>query len=218
MYLLQGVPDELYMCMKKSDGSFEWVLIRTGVIAGSQTFTESGTFTVPAGVYHIRVSCWGAGGRGGFTNGVNESAGGGGGGGAYGQQDIDVVPEVTYSVTVGTTYEAASSFDVFVTAGGGLNGGDAVYMQSGAGGAGGTSTATINVPGSAGQNGDWAYYLGGDGGAGGLGGSGGSGATETTPSSSGVFPGGGGGGGVSNENPSGSAGASGKVIVTWGDV
>ena len=46
----------------------------------TQIFNSSGSFTVPAGVFSLKVDAWGAGGAGGIlTNGAK----GGGGGGAY---------------------------------------------------------------------------------------------------------------------------------------
>lgn len=70
--------------------------------AQTQTFTTTGSFTVPAGITSIRVEAWGAGGAGGGATG-NPSAGGGGAGGAYVRNNaIAVTPGNTYTVTVGT--------------------------------------------------------------------------------------------------------------------
>lgn len=44
---------------------------------GQQLFTTNGTFTVPAGVFSIRVECWGSG-AGGGGYGVGDTAGGNG--------------------------------------------------------------------------------------------------------------------------------------------
>ncbi len=40
------------------------ISVGTGSYGQSQTFTSSGSFTVPAGVTSITVECWGAGGGG----------------------------------------------------------------------------------------------------------------------------------------------------------
>ncbi|WP_298151813.1 choice-of-anchor D domain-containing protein [Flavobacterium sp.] len=70
--------------------------------AQTQTFTTSGSFTVPAGVTSIQVEAWGGGGAGGAATG-NPSAGGGGSGGAYAKNTaVAVVPGTVYTVTVGT--------------------------------------------------------------------------------------------------------------------
>jgi len=67
----------------------------------SQTFTTSDTFTVPAGVTNVTVEAWGGGGAGGAATG-NPSAGGGGAGGSYVKNtSITVVPNTSYTVTIG---------------------------------------------------------------------------------------------------------------------
>lgn len=58
------------------------------------------TFTVPAGVYSLQVSCIGAGGGGGGTSSGGGMAGGGGGGYAY--SNISVQPGENYTYQVGT--------------------------------------------------------------------------------------------------------------------
>ncbi|TDE53809.1 LamG-like jellyroll fold domain-containing protein [Flavobacterium sp. GT3P67] len=73
-----------------------------GISQTTQTFSTSGTFTVPAGVTWIQVEAWGGGGAGGGATG-NPSAGGGGAGGGYVKNtSITVIPGTTYTVTVGT--------------------------------------------------------------------------------------------------------------------
>lgn len=68
----------------------------------TQTFSTSGSFTVPAGVTAITVEVWGGGGAGGGATG-NPSAGGGGAGGSYVKNiGYTVIPGNTYTVTVGT--------------------------------------------------------------------------------------------------------------------
>src|SRR5690554_1243072 len=64
-----------------------------------ETFTSSGTWTVPAGVTEITVEAWGAGGGGG--NRTTDGYAGGGGGGAYSRSSVLVAPGQTYSISIG---------------------------------------------------------------------------------------------------------------------
>jgi hypothetical protein len=119
------------------------------------TITASTTFTVPAGVYSLRIRIWGGGGPGG--NG-NSGAGGGGAAGGYAEGYFPVTPGTTYAVTIGAGGTAgmsaggASSFGSLVSAtgggGGGLgpNGPGSTAFGSGVG-------ASRNSLGQSGQNG-----------------------------------------------------------------
>jgi uncharacterized repeat protein (TIGR01451 family) len=60
----------------------------------------NGIYTIPDGVYKIRVQCWGGGGSGGAATG-QAAAGGGGSGGAYVEKEFTVVPGQTFSYSVG---------------------------------------------------------------------------------------------------------------------
>jgi hypothetical protein len=77
-----------------------------GSFNGMEEFTQSGVFTVPAGVTHLFVEIWGGGGGGG--GGVDDpgdgffSAGSGGGGGGYTRAVIAVSALSTYNVIVGS--------------------------------------------------------------------------------------------------------------------
>lgn len=83
----------------------------------SDSFTATGTWTCPDGVYEIEVEGWGGGGGGGGgadgdndTN--NSSTGGGGGGGACpSKRTLTVVPGTVYDVTVGDGGAAGSATD-----------------------------------------------------------------------------------------------------------
>ena len=70
--------------------------------AASQTFTSSGSFTVPAGVTSITATIIGGGGGGGGTEGRGDNrAGGGGGSGGYSVGTYTVTPGSVITVTVG---------------------------------------------------------------------------------------------------------------------
>lgn len=92
------------------------VLIENGVIGGYQLFTDSGEFTVPAGVKRILITAIGSGGGGGgagsvYTHNVadtsgyyiNRSATGGGGGSGYFIKDKAkvVTPGIVIPITIG---------------------------------------------------------------------------------------------------------------------
>ncbi|PZX95481.1 hypothetical protein DOS84_02630, partial [Flavobacterium aquariorum] len=78
-------------------------LLSIGSYGQSQIFIASGTFIAPAGVTTVKVECWGAGGGGGgATSGWAISAAGGGSGGAYTRNNaISVVSGNNYTVNVG---------------------------------------------------------------------------------------------------------------------
>jgi hypothetical protein len=211
----------------------------------SQTFTSSGTFTVPAGVYQVTAEAWGGGGKGGDGLNVGK-VGGGGGGGAYSSKSIAVVPGTTYTVTVGlgatTTIDGGDSWFInnttFLAKGGTTALDNAV--TGGAGGSVALSIGDVLSRGGNGANGVVSSY-GGGGGAGAEagenmgvdatnnlgaiatcnGGNGGNGYTsQNGDGNPGLTPGGGGGGGRRNGNNgvnqgTGGFGADGKVIIRW---
>ena len=80
---------------------------------GQQTFTSSGTFTVPAGVTSIDVFCVGGGGAGatGVAIDSDYGYGGNGGGGGYTatKKGISVSPGQTYAVTIGAGATSCST-------------------------------------------------------------------------------------------------------------
>ena len=69
-----------------------------------RTYANAGTFTwvCPFDVTSIIVECWGGGGAGGAATGNIASAGGGAGGGYVYNASIPVVPNTTYTITVGS--------------------------------------------------------------------------------------------------------------------
>lgn len=106
------------------------------------------TYTVPAGVYRLRVRVQGAGGGGGGADGGSAQAGcgGGGGGGSYVEQVYQVVPGQTFTYTIGTGGAGGVAGNNAGTAGGGTtfdNGGSILTA------AGGTGGASVGVAGTA---------------------------------------------------------------------
>ena len=193
-----------------------------GAFSNMQVYNTAGTFTftAPAGVTKIMVECWGAGGGGAGTNSGNS---GGGGGGGYGKQILTVVPGNNYSVIVGA---GGSGGAAGVTGGNGgtssfgtgplisATGGSGGAAPTGIGGAGGTSSATINISGENGRYGlaNTGLAYGGASAQGGFGGLGGVNAAGGV----GVAPGGGGGGaGYAVGAYAGGAGAVGRIIISY---
>lgn len=77
----------------------------SGGFNGIAEFTQTGNFTVPAGVTHIMVEMWGAGGGGGSGSSFGEidigCAGGHGSSGGYTKAVIAVTPGATYTMLIG---------------------------------------------------------------------------------------------------------------------
>lgn len=138
---------------------------------GQQTFTTSGTFTVPANVREVQVFMVGGGGGGhGYRrDGTATHEGGGGGGGYTMTTKVSVTPSQQIAVVVGAgsggnskSRGGTSSFgNHFIRGGNGTKDSDETYVSSavrgypgGSGGGGGTSTGTtVAVGGSDGGNG-----------------------------------------------------------------
>ncbi len=194
----------------------------------TETFTTSGTWTVPCGVTSVTVSVYGAGGGGGGSNSGGQ-AGGGGGAGGYASSVFVVTPGTTFSYIVGSGGTSgsssggdggpggASSWDGGTVFANGGSGGIGVN-NGGAGGTGGTGIGTTTITGGNGNPGGNA--IGGSGGSasGPDGGSGGVGGAAGVNGGSGSdFGGGGGGGGdkVGSSSPSGGAGASGAIVLSY---
>jgi hypothetical protein len=213
----------------------------------TQTFTTSGTFTAPTGIYFVKVECIGAGGSGGWSNRGGGRGGGGSGGNYVVGYNIPVVPGTSYSIVVGMGGNAnrASYFNSTSTvlATGGING-QGVDSGTQAYGVGATATSSgcvgdLIYTGGNGGNGRDAGSGGGGGGAG-TGGNGGAANTNTGGAGASVYGGngangvnpgnngaiglnyGGGGSGAANADIQtstrfGGYGGNGLVVVTYGD-
>lgn len=91
----------------------------------SQTFTSSGTFTVPAGVTTVTVEAWGGGGAGGGAAPLfNNVVGGGGSGGTFTRAtSVAVNPGQVIAVTVGAGGTGVTGDD-------GNNGGTSTFASA----------------------------------------------------------------------------------------
>lgn len=191
----------------------------TIVEAGSQTFTSSGTFTVPA-YSSLTVTVWGSGGGGSSLSGVA------GNGSAGGQSSFNgaVIANGGDGGTTGTDGSGgtASGGDTNTTGNSGSGAGGSGTCQGGSapgGGSGGSNGGGGSTPGGAGAgervfDTEFSVFV--------CGGSGGSGGRSIKTYSSGqltvssgisVVVGAGGGSG----GPFGGAGARGEVQITWTD-
>jgi hypothetical protein len=201
--------------------------LRPGFASGVQSFTASGSFSVPAGVTQIEVEVWGAG-SGSYASSSTSPSGGAAGGG-YARKRItglnagQIIP-VTVGVggaagntTTPPTLGGSTSFGTYVSAtGAGLNPLASIAEPwLGASTPGVGVGGDINIAGSTGGNGIGVY--GGVGGGGAMGG--GATGVATSVGVAGQFPGGGasGAGTTSTGNTAqvGAAGAPGLVMVRW---
>ena len=185
------------------------------------TFTNSGSFKVPAGVTQITVKAWGGGGKGGDRD-KNAGRSGGGGAGAYSESTITVTPGETiyYSPGMGSTTTAAGQDSWVSRASNGSSplllakGGNSVAKNTTNGASGGLAVQLgSSINGSDGENGG----DGGDGGNSPNGGNGGKGAGNgNSNGENGDSPGGGGGGAnTNNDNQSRNGGNGGNGLITF---
>jgi len=206
-----------------------------GIPHGVQTFSSTGTFTVPAGVTAIEVEIW-AGGSGSWAS-VSGCAGGGGSGGGYARKRISgLTPGATITVTIG----AGGAAGVSGTTAPGAGGASSFGAYCSATGGVVNPLGTVSVPclgnqAGVGSGGDVNLY-GGDGGVGGQnqgglifnnGGAGGEGplsggivGNAGGVGTAGRFPGGGASGAGTGSSgttaqAAAAAGAAGLCVVRW---
>ncbi|WP_415954420.1 hypothetical protein [Streptomyces sp. KLOTTS4A1] len=141
---------------------------------GTREFTETASFTVPAGVEALQVRAWGAGGGGGggdyrwIASMWQACPGGGGGAGGFVEGNIPVKPGMTVRIRVGDGGANGTPADEERTVAGtpGVKGGNSAVLVSGrrvmwaeggqggdtmaAPGVGGHGQATPKVPGGGG--------------------------------------------------------------------
>jgi hypothetical protein len=198
-----------------------------GLVPSQQTFTSSGTFTIPTGITAVKVTVVGGGGAGGgATVGGNIGGGGGAGGLTLGYLS-GLTPGNTLTVTIGAGGTGVS--------GASGNSGSATSVSSGTqiissfvanGGSGGTSGASPAGGGTGASVGSGGIpFLGNSGGIAftGAGGNGGASFVGGAPAGSGavglnapVNSGcGGSGSGPGGAPTSGGNGANGIVIFEW---
>jgi len=127
--------------------------------------SNSGTWTVPAGVTSVTIECYGGGGGGGAGNGT--SAGGGGGGGGYSSLTVSVSPGNAIAWTAGSygaggtspsgpgSDASASSCSTYSLNAQGGNGGNGPPTPTGGGG-GSATGGTVNSTGVTGGTGSGA--------------------------------------------------------------
>ena len=204
----------------------------TGGTYQSNTFTSSGTFTVPAGLTSVDYLIVGGGGGGGKASG-----GGGGGAGGFRTATSLTVSAQAYSIVVGTGGAGAtgydgqgingvsSSFNSITSTGGGGGGSEEAGEKDGengaSGGGGGRSDGTGGTSTAYGNNGGNAADLAGGGGGGATGagvngnasgavaGAGGAGTANSYRTGSPATYAGGGGGGSGSSGTLGAGGLGG---------
>jgi hypothetical protein len=192
----------------KSTETLAYVGDATGTPATTtQSFTSSGTWSVPAGVTSVTVDIWGGGGGGSG----GDSAQVGGGAGAYVHSVVNVTPGNNYTVTVGTGGTGGIGGGAVGSGGTGYAaGGSGSSDTHGRGGGGGGSSAfpydggTLIAAGGGG-----AGYNIGSGASGSSGGAGGDGNVGGTN-----FAGGGGAGASAGASASGHSGGAGGTGAT----
>lgn len=111
-------------------------------LSGMQTFTASGTFTVPAGITKVWVRQVG-GGQGGSHQNTSGGSASPGSAGDYSEDVVDLTGIPTVSVTIGAGGAGGASGGAA-----GTNGGDTTfgsYILSKGGNSGSTSTGTVII-------------------------------------------------------------------------
>ena len=197
-----------------SSSKDSWIVQGWGTKSAVKTavFTESGTWTVPAGITSVDVFVMGGGGGSGGTSSYEpddgswgkDGEGGGGGAGRITKKTVTVSPGNSISVTIGKGGTRGSNVSGTSggTAGNGTNGGTSSFgtfasASGGEGGKGGSGTGIYSM-------------TGGNGGSGSAGGGGGGGMASGGNGGNGDYCGGGGAGvswdGTSNNASGGNGG------------
>ncbi len=201
-------------------GGANWRTLTYG-FQNLQLITATSNFTVPAGVYLIKIIAVGAGGGGsnsiGTTPGANNSSGAGGGAGGCAFGYYLVTPGQVIAITIGSggaaqTAGGTTTVTGFCSATGGQGTGFATANSS-PGGVGGTATGgQLNLAGGTGSDGQNGAFTGFGNGAASI--FGGQGRAGFTGGVNGQAYGAGGGGSYGGVGTGGS-GANGVVIVEY---
>ena len=128
----------------------EILIAKAPRFTNEQGFNASGTFTMPAGTYFIRVRLYAGGGGGGYGN---SAGGGGGGGGGYAEGIFAVTPGETLTITVGSGGAGGVNGTGAATGGATaiLTGGTTLCSATGGGGAGQGTSGGLGVGGTPGS-------------------------------------------------------------------
>ncbi len=174
---------------------------------------STGTWIVPSDIVRVKITAIGGGGGGSASS----TGGSGGGGGAGSIKYLDVVPNTTLSITIGTgggagvaggtTSVSYNSVVVCSAAGGDAGGTSNNFSDGGAGGNRSSGVGDIRVGGSPGATGSTGSSFAGNGGSSAFGmGSGGKADVNNAAGAGQIY----GGGGGSNKS-----GAAGGVIIEY---
>ncbi|WP_100613076.1 PQQ-dependent sugar dehydrogenase, partial [Confluentibacter lentus] len=198
------------------------------IFSYSQTYTNSDTYTVPAGVTQIYVQAWGAGGGGSDRSGNGADGGNGGAGGGFRAGFLSVSPGDIVTITVGARGNGATDGN----GNDGSAGGNTIVTHSSGsitanGGAGGIVGTSAGGPAAVGGGGSFSgtvtsqlSYNGGNGGIGnttaGGGGGGGAGSNGNGVDGTATSGGNGGSGNGGNGGFAGNRGNGGNGSIYGG--
>ena len=177
-------------------------VVAGGSVGGSATFTTSGTWTCPAGVYTVFVRVLG-GGAGGSGAGYKVH-GGGGGAAVENTAVVKVTPGTVYTITIG----AGGAGVAYGVSPGGDGGNSSALGITGYGGGGGivngyssgSETPFSSFAGGSLISGGRAIWMN---------------TLSASTNGAGTLPGQGGGGGNFDGNRAGNAGFRGQVYICW---
>jgi hypothetical protein len=127
---------------------------------GRQSFSASGTFTVPAGVAQVKLRTYGAGGGGGYGTNAGD-LGAGGGAAEYREGFFSVTPGAAIGVTIGAGGLAGTVGTPTGGTGGNTVVGSLITAAGGGGGTGCVGSGVCSPVGNAGGGGSGGTPLGG---------------------------------------------------------